>query len=91
MAKGIAKLHASVELIEDVLFLPDGIRIKNVTLLPPNYDTLEFIITGDGLPTIDETNGELIQARMTTYSSNVIHITKSVLSVDGKEIIKEFD
>lgn len=83
---GIAHLMVSIELLDSLLALPYGVRIKSVHMIDDS--TIGMMVTGAGLPTLDETDGEIKQASMIVKQNYVPYIGYSALLMNNK-VIKE--
>lgn len=83
---GIARLDISIQVLEELLKLPDGICIKEFlwTSIKDGYFTV--LITGDALPTLDETNGEIERAHMELSKISHSFVSSSRLDVCGKTV-----
>lgn len=87
MTKGIAKLHVTTELIESLLCLPEGVKITDASFHKDAYFSyVEFVVVGDELPTLDETNGEIKLGNMLIHTRYVSEPYKSEFQVEDKTV-----
>lgn len=82
---GIARLQVSMKALESALFIPDGIRIEDIRYNAGD-DCFSVILIGEGLPTLDETGGEMKLASMTVKARYIKEIYESELKI-GDSIV----
>lgn len=84
---GLARLRVSYDLLASLLYFPDGVSIKAIYDSEFN-DEFSIIISGEGLPTLDETNGEIKQAYLSASMESIPLVVKSEMRVDDNVVLR---